>query len=263
MRVLLALLMVACVRVNGQNLFADPAFVGEAATPCPTNLTYGLVAWWTMDDALTSSGSGNVKDSSGQGNHGTEHTTCSSTNGLVRQAIRLDGANGYMDFGSAFNFTTEPFSLCGWFLFDSYTTDAANGPFCFYKGEYQVAGYYVDVNTAGTVNVGTSQSGANQVSSSTVGVWVLGVWKHLVVTRSAASVRIFVDGADVTSIAGSHVNPSSSSDPFQIGCYLSVGSPYVKSFYGAVDDARVYNRALTTNEVRYLYNNGKAGRWAP
>jgi hypothetical protein len=73
----------------------------------------------------------------------------------------------------------------------------------------------------------------------------VGRWTHLAVTYDGAVLRLYVDGAEVSSRAVSG-EVLRTSDPLWIGG----NRPYGEYFRGVIDDVRVYDLALTPSEVR-------------
>ncbi|HSY19776.1 MAG TPA: LamG domain-containing protein, partial [Candidatus Acidoferrales bacterium] len=74
-------------------------------------------------------------------------------------------------------------------------------------------------------------------------------WTFLACTYDGQTVSVFTNGVQ----AGHQTRSgpmSVSSRPLGIGVNLDDGSDY---FNGAIDDVRVYNRALSTNEVAQLF----------
>jgi hypothetical protein len=74
-------------------------------------------------------------------------------------------------------------------------------------------------------------------------------WMFLACTYDGQTFSVFTNGVQVTQLALSG-SMGVSSRPLGIGVNLDNGSD---SFNGAIDDVRVYNRALSTNEVFQLY----------
>jgi hydrogenase maturation factor HypE len=70
-------------------------------------------------------------------------------------------------------------------------------------------------------------------------------WTHLALTYDGNTMRLFVNGVQASSIAaGSPV--LASANAFRIGGNSSWGEYFV----GLIDEVRVYNRALTANEIQ-------------
>lgn len=75
-----------------------------------------------------------------------------------------------------------------------------------------------------------------------------GVWYHVAITVGAGTFEAYVDGNSVgSSTYGSYVT----------GGDVSVGDNGVdNNMVGDIDDVRIYSKALTSEEVSSLYNNG-------
>ena len=209
-------------------------------------LDSGLAGYWKLDDGSGTS----ATDASTNGNTGTLTNSPTWTTGQIGSAVDLDGTDDYINFGATYNYTSSDFSISHWAKFDSLTTDTGGqGPLTIYKGAYQVNGYYAQVSTTGGVSFFTNQSGASQASSTATGVIVAGNWYHMTYVRRGATVQIYINGVDSTTTIGSHSNPSSSSSNFEFGRY----APGNIEMNGQVDELRVYDRALSADEVSGLY----------
>ena len=71
-------------------------------------------------------------------------------------------------------------------------------------------------------------------------------WHQAALTKTATQLTLFLDGRFFSwGTLGTGQNVSSKK--------LYIGSDLVNQFYGALDDVRIYNRALSASEVRQLY----------
>src|SRR5678816_1771512 len=69
-------------------------------------------------------------------------------------------------------------------------------------------------------------------------------WSHIAVTYDGANLRLYVNGTQVSSVARTGTIPTST-NPLQLGG----DSIYGQYFAGAMDEVRIYNRALSAAEV--------------
>ncbi len=80
------------------------------------------------------------------------------------------------------------------------------------------------------------------------GVWNDGNWHNIVAVKTSSQLILYVDGV------------ASSINLYEDGKFgtnnhsLIIGDRYNRYFNGTIDDVRVYNRALSSNEVTALYN---------
>ena len=168
--------------------------------------------------------------------------------GQYGNARSLSGTE-VIESSSGHNFTSEAFSIEMWIN----PTSIANSPVLFSNGQFQVSGYYMHLNSSGSVTFRTNQAAASQDSTTAAGTFTTGSWQHLAIVRSGSSVRIYKNGTDVTSSAGTHLNPVSTTRPFTLGTYAP--SPTAWYYTGSVDDIRVYNYARTQPQVQADMNN--------
>jgi formylglycine-generating enzyme required for sulfatase activity len=84
-------------------------------------------------------------------------------------------------------------------------------------------------------------------------------WHHLVFTIDSGGGKMYVDGQLVSQKDWRGAPTVVTSDlPLTIGQYLGHNSP-TGGFHGSIDEVRLYNRALSANEVLELANEGKVG----
>ena len=70
-------------------------------------------------------------------------------------------------------------------------------------------------------------------------------WTHVALTYDGATLRLYINGTQVASRAATGAIQTTNS-PLWIGG----NSPYGEYFQGLIDEARVYNRALTQAEIQ-------------
>jgi len=76
-------------------------------------------------------------------------------------------------------------------------------------------------------------------------------WHHLALVYNGTTATIYKDGASVTSVAASY--SATSVGKIRYG-NSDIGSAN-NSYYGLMDDVRIYSKALTAAEVEYLADN--------
>ena len=70
-------------------------------------------------------------------------------------------------------------------------------------------------------------------------------WAHLAATYDGATLRLYVNGTQVASVAATG-NLAASTNPLEIGG----NSIYAQFFQGLIDEVRVYNVALTAPQIQ-------------
>lgn len=197
---------------------------------------------------------------SGNGNTGTlinMSTTTSPVPGKIGQALNFNntGTVSINNSASTFNFGTNDFSLSIWFKLAS---ESGTQLFSKYNGNsYPHYNLYLSNsnprNYCSTGKIGLAFSLYNGPQTmANAGCVTEYVWHHVTGVRSGTSILLYLDGTlAATSTTGtptSYDNPG----PFVVG-----GQQYQGAFAGILDDARVYNRALSASEVKTLYNLGR------
>jgi len=217
-------------------------------------MDYGLVGYWPFDE-----GSGSLAyDASEGSNDGTIYGNPGWTTGINPLsggaigggALDLDRTkSNYVDCGDTSSLTmgTSDFSVETWMK----TSDTGNYRGVVGKGEWTPVddGYGIAL-ASGNIRL---VLGVNKIFGNVSG-YTDGNWHHVIVVADRdANGYIYVDS--VEEYSGS-ISAQSSTDlnntkNFQIG-YMS-GTGYLDS---TIDEVRVYNRALSAEEVRYHYNRG-------
>ena len=202
----------------------------------------GLISYWSFD--------GNATDSVGS-NNGTVNgaTLTSGIKGLLNTAYSFNaGSNQYINFsnvlGTSNNLTVVawiyPSSVSGMQEIVSKWNNGNAGDFHFYLNGNHL--YMARNSTPGTSAV----SGA--ILSSNTWYQVAGVY-------DGTNMTLYVNGTQSGSPQVSN-SESPSSVNFLVGAYYNLSS--LSSFFsGSIDSVRIYNRALTADEVTTIYNSEK------
>ena len=196
-----------------------------------TDWNNSLVGWWKLN--------GDVTDSSGNGNDGTNHGA-TPTIGKLGGAMSFDGTSDYVDLGSSLNLSPQHMTVSLW----AKTSSAAFGvmyahgrtPWDGFEISQVGGSLRVTSETPGTVDFWSNIGGLNDNS-----------WHHVVLTYDGATAMIYVDGSAHGSASGNI--PYNTAYDNYIGM-RGDGS----SFNGSIDDVQIYNRALSSDEVASLYD---------
>jgi hypothetical protein len=231
--------------------------VTGATTPSYNN---GLVGWWKLDEGA----GGTTADSSGNGNTGTlQNSPAWTTSGKINDALVFTAAsNEYVSAPDAGLDITGSWTVSAWVNMASLPTSgnavallgrnttingSENYALYYDYGEMcnggAVAGWAVSFNVYGSSN----KYCAKFTTAPTLGTWYLitGVYDSV-----AQTLTLYQNGVSVAtqSVAG-HV-PANETGSFALG---QNGNDSLL-LNGTLDDARVYNRALSAAEVHALYN---------
>ncbi|MEO6036543.1 MAG: LamG-like jellyroll fold domain-containing protein, partial [Verrucomicrobiota bacterium] len=232
------------------------------------NITAGLVGYWKFDDA---SGSSTAADSSGNGNPGTLSAfndfssvwVTGITNGALNFNADASTANvvAIPNVGtpgpSVLDFSTSPaFTLATWVKTSSLTQSNGAGIICHGSGGGGEQ-YNLDLPTAGYRFFVRNSAGAAFLLNTTVKP--NGTWQHLVAVFDAVNgiQNLYVNGQLVgVTVAPTSISTNASTHEVSIGNRQSAAAAYNLPFTGAIDDTRVYSRALTSSDVAALYLTG-------
>jgi len=139
------------------------------------------------------------------------HWKCLDFNPLIPSYVEIPADQTQL------NFTAEDFSIITRVNIDDLTSFRE----LFGRGEVNVSGYRLMVLLTGAIRFDTYQVPIRQDTISTAGDITTGAWFTVGVSRVGASVRLYRNGVDVTSVIGVHVNPTTSPDSGIIGYYLN------------------------------------------
>ena len=214
-------------------------------------LTSGLLGLWSFDGSDVNWATGKALDRSGQGNTGNIAQMSTSTApviGKLGQALNFDGVDDNVSLPNPSTYPiTTPWTVSAW-VFPRSTSN--NNAVIFY-GEQANNGVHLIIPTTTFWRVGfwggtSADAGAGTVSLNT--------WQFMTGTFDGTNLRLYKNGL---LIAGpTAATPAASASPVAgIGANNSGGSSY---FRGSIDDARIYNRALSVAEVKQLYQAGQA-----
>ncbi len=203
--------------------------------------TAGLVAWYPFD--------GNANDGSGNNHNGTAYNGAAPGTdrfGNPNGAYSFNGSNSYIGISdnSAFDFAGKPFSIAAWiYLTGPFNGSAAFGSIFDRMQAGGSQGYRLDYSpTSNTFRL---------LGSTTLTVpaaLTYGVWYHVVaVSDGAGNGGIYLDGAQIGT--GSYATTAYAANPRIGDCQITGQAP----FGGLFDDVRIYDRALTPEEVIVLY----------
>lgn len=182
----------------------------------------------------------------------TDSTTPTPTIGRVSQGLSFNGGTSYIDLGTGLDQDSE-ITIVGWIRPASVAAGAMS--LIANASAASTSDYALFINEiAGKISF--KWAGITHLAGSTT-LSVNG-WYHVAAVRSGSSgawtATIYVNGASAGSASSITTNPNGSSATTSIGRLGSVDSNY---YNGALDEMRIYSRALSAAEVAYLYGLAK------
>ncbi len=230
---------------------------GGSATTINTSqtdkLTDGLVLMQSFDGNHMdwSQSTAEARDQSGQGNHG-DVVGATAVAGKIGQALDFDGENQTLVDADATD-NMDNFTYCVWVNPDSLTNTDSDERIYLLDKSVQIT-----FNNSGQLRLWIPTSDIYPVTYSSVNLTV-GNWQHIcgIFYGIGTNPKIFLDNSDVStsSVAGSGTLSDDSGDTLRIGA--DEANNCFGNFDGQIDEVRIYNRALSDDEIGDLYNMGK------
>jgi len=267
-----------CIGANGGSTHGekltgkidDVKIYNYARTPAQVAYDYNKgapVGWWKLDECQRPI----INDSSGIGNTGSINIgpsgtqssagTCTTSgtawgngaSGYTNSSLNFDGIDDYVNFGDPANgsldFGTNDFSMSTWIKTSSSQRGTIFGKY------YDYPLFYLRLNADGKIE---SRLGFNISTNytSTDGTTVNNnIWHQIIVVyKRNGNMTRYLDGK----VYGIPLNISASSNlSIDTSGSLILGASTASQFFqGQIDDARIYNYALTAEQVKQLYNGG-------
>jgi hypothetical protein len=199
-----------------------------------------LMAWYKLD--------GDAKDSSGNKRNGIMKGTSTDNdrNGHSKKAISFNGNGDHITLGSSFDFPERTFSL--WLKADSFPTTAG-------------AVYACDNNTLKYGMTGITvlnQSGINQIrltvgaNSSNYTYAKVNTWYHAGIVVNNTSVKFFINGQMIDSIANNSFSKSTDGD---LVAHLGSSRKNEYFFKGSIDEVKISDCAWSNKEMSMQFDN--------
>jgi len=226
--------------------------------PASADLTEGLIAYWPCDE-----GQGQVvHDASGYGNHG-----------MLSGAAWVPGFQGWgleivtMDIvqfiprsfddpiGSAF-------TIAAWVRWEG--VSAYDRPSTVFDGRSPVEGFYLGIQQDGLLRLNIyhpPSGGEGAVSTSTVPI---STWAHLagVFDASSQSLRVYVDGVEAGDATATYPYYDSYLSAAMGNNRWAPGDGQWAPLNGVLDEVRLYDRALSDQEIAELAHGPSPAREA-
>jgi hypothetical protein len=204
-----------------------------------------LINWWP--------GNGNAGDIAGA-SAGTLNNNVSFASGEVNQAFSFDGVNGsvFIPASNNWNFGTGDFTIDFW---ENSTATGRMHALSFEPGQSLSNNMDFDFNDSVGLWLFWNGGGTNAIKVGNVGDYTDGKWHHFALTRTGATLTLYIDGAAVAT--------ASYTDPIDLSGDSSsfIGASSLGHFWnGLIDEVEIFSRALSANEIANLSEAGGAGK---
>ena len=235
--------------IKVQTILSNPAAMGQNKTfttytylrVCSTGGDESLIGWWKLDETLLITAS----DSSGNGNDGTlvlMNPAQDWVTGKVGGALDFDGLNDYVNCQNSESLQlTDALTIAGWVKANSWGS-GSNVSIIARKGEGNPNNYQLAI-ADGRATLYLDDSDSNGFRGDTV--LNTGQWYHVAGTWDGAQVRIYLNG----------ILDNDPPDTYSWTLNTDTRNLYIGGrsgtdlLNGTLDDVRIYNRALSPEEV--------------
>ena len=236
------------------NFRIENATISEAEPPEPENPE--LMAWWKLNE-----GSGTVvTDSSGNRYQGTIHGA-HWMNYLGKISLYFDGVSDYVSLPSLDLTNLDSLTVAAWI-----NSDLTEVGFIMYHGnlgEFQMGNGDLGQDTQ-DLNINSTHAsfavkltdyqwyGVQSSSPMKPNIWhqIVGVWEK------GVSLKVYIDGVlagENDNIPAERLYNPGSWFPSSLGIYSQDKWNQQDFFKGQISDVKVFNRALTTQQINKIY----------
>lgn len=227
-------------------------------------LTNGLIAHWNFNS--------NVNDASGNGLNGTPFNITYTTGkaGIPNTAAKFNGTNSYIDVAYNSILNNAQFSITAMVKVEGYYNGLCQANALLWRGSQFTNGYYSllffdnpyvsSCTTKDTSkNVFAGQFGNLMTGSGTQWQYLPTIvsqkWYCVVTTYNGTQSKVYIDGVLKSTYTVGAGSIGTSTEGLGIGANIFANTgrfPYW--FNGALDDLRLYNRALSQTDIDSFCN---------
>jgi len=213
--------------------------------------------------------SGNTYEVAGSSLSGTKQgaVLTNDRNEIENNAYYFDGINDYIKYGDNFDVGESDFTISTWTKVSEFKglkpNTSTRGAYIVNKGltiygSPSRSGYGLIALSKDSVNEFGFYVGGNDQVFRTTGQnnFVANQWYHVVGVKKNDNISLYVDGVKISvDTVPSQLN-TNNNIPFSIGTHDKLGydAEGTSYFEGSIDEVKIYNRALTDEEVLELYN---------
>ena len=239
------------------DLIDDVRFYNRALNATEILSIYGddsMIAHYKMNDNDTNT---NVIDSKNglTGTADANTSTLTNATGKINEALDFDGTSQkiVVDDNRLLDLGTGDFTVCAWVY---PTTITGKQRSVIGKRTSSIDNWEFSIQSSGVLKAFVGNTAGNgNIQITSAGSISTGAWTHLMLIRSGATCTLYINNsADGTeNNCGGNLN--------SVGGEMVIGSDVNSSgndefFEGAIDDIRIYKKALSTSERAAIYNSG-------
>jgi len=240
------------------NASGSTLFVAQGSEGVLDNdVTNGLIGEWKFDENVNST-STTTHDATGNNNHGTlvNSPIRASSTCIIGNCFSFNGVNSYIVVSDPLSGILDPtsqYSISAWIK----TTSSSTYEFVVSKTSGGAGGGYELFMSNGRARFsscdGTGLCGGGYFDITTDASYNDGLWHLVVATVKTNDVaQIYIDGVSVKQSGTVTQNNIANNYNLIIGGRGPTGG---SAFSGFLDDVKIYNRQLSSDEVKQLYGS--------
>jgi len=232
--------------------------LGLTTTVAKADIADGLVGYWPLDEGAGTT----TEDVSGNGSEGTVYGGPNWVDGKFGSALEFDGSDDYVDCGNPniLDFGTSDFTISAWV-----NSTNVGGETVVANGGDNSGGIRWRLRVFGTTPQIVLDDDVTKLDPPGSIDVTDGGWHHILALRRGTIIRVYVDAVEdpattahsESTIPADYDLSGTSQHNAYIGCLtLHDTGEIAKFFAGMIDDVAIWNRALTPEEIIYLWNDG-------
>jgi len=213
------------------------------------------VGWWPGD--------GSADDFQGN-NTGTLENGANFASAMVGQSFHLDGVDDFVQVPDNPNQSPSSITIEMWVLAEA--IDGLRPIITKYNPLPIGSSWFVEVSD-GQIRWGVFPNPTSSWRSVHTASAVIspGEWHHVAVTfdSSSAAMQVYVDSVEVPSVLDSGAPVAAIADsegPLRIGAEVNAAGTLGGVWKGLIDEAAIFDRALSASEIQAIFNSGSAGK---
>lgn len=210
-----------------------------------------LVADWKFNE-----NDGNVAaDNSTNGNTASLATGTTRVTGKIGNGLNFN--NSYLDIpgSSSLNGLSNAITLSGWVKAGASTGKSMIIERWLYGTGVNQRGYCLYLSATGTVSFGITSDGITPKWLTTKETVPWDTWTYLTATFDGRMMKIYMNGVLCTSVVAGISTIFVPTGNIHIGYWQTTATTWEAPFKGVIDEVKIYNEALSLDEINNLYND--------
>jgi len=163
----------------------------------------------------------------------------------VERSIYFDGVSDYIDMGNTLNLNSSQFTVSAWV---KRTTGSLNTSILSKRDFAYTEGYDLKINATGNLEMSWKNGSTQFIVSNTI--IPENEWHHVSIVYNGTTSNLYIDG--VLDKTKSLTSPTATNQSFYIAA-AGKNTP-TAYFKGNIDEVRVWDVALTTDQLRFIMN---------